>query len=133
VIEGIVTAPTVLRAAYARSPARHARRAAPPARGAAPPVTPEVLAAVLTPDGAAGPVPAETGHLARQQLGLATLFTLASAAASEAHLLDATVEVWRTGSVPALPPADLDTLDTLVALATTESAEAGLLPATSEE
>jgi hypothetical protein len=32
--------------------------------------------------------------------------TLASAAVSEAHTLDATVEVWRTGSVSALPFGD---------------------------
>ena len=143
IIEGIVTAPTVLRAAYARG--RHRR--APAADPAAPPAArPAVNGAAgsasatnfaSTADsanaadsasadsasaagsasaggppglaersGPGGPGAAGSGYLQRQQVGLVTLMTLASAAVSAAHTLDATVEVWRTGSAPALPPGD---------------------------
>jgi O-antigen/teichoic acid export membrane protein len=92
VIEGFVTAPTVLRAAYARGRQRRAatgEQAKVPATG-----------------GAAEPVPAGSGYLQRQHLGLAALMTLASAAVSEGHSLDTAVAVWRTGSFPGMPPSD---------------------------
>ena len=78
IVEGIVTAPTVLRAAYAHG---HKRRTT-------------------------GPIPVEAGYLRRQQAGLAALLALASAAVAEGHTLDAATEVWRTGSFPAIPPDD---------------------------
>jgi O-antigen/teichoic acid export membrane protein len=77
ILEGIVTAPTVLRAAYAQGSRRRA---------------------------ATGPIPAEGNYLHRQQAGLAALIAIASAAVAEGHALDAATEVWRTGSFPALAP-----------------------------
>ena len=88
IVEGIVTAPTVLRAAYGRS-----RKAA---TGG--------LAALTVAADAARPVPAETGYLHRQQAGLAALVAIAAAAVAEGHTLDAATEVWRTGSFPAITP-----------------------------
>jgi len=78
IVEGILTAPTVLRAAYAHG---HKRRTT-------------------------GPIPAEAGYLHRQQAGLAALLALASAAVAEGHTLDAATEVWRTGAFPAITPDD---------------------------
>jgi hypothetical protein len=87
ILEGIVTAPTVLRAAYARGPQRGAAASG--------------LAALTTTDDTVSQLPADTGYLHHQQRGLAALIGLASAAVSEGHSLDAAVEVWRTGSFPA--------------------------------
>ena len=106
-MEGLITAPTVLRAAYAVTAA---------ATGAFP-----VVPAEATATGAlarSGPLARVTGELARltgsfaalpgvpdrQESGLAALFAIASAAvASEGHTLDVATEVWRTGSFPAIP------------------------------
>jgi hypothetical protein len=79
-VEGILTAPTVLRAAYAQGAKRRAT----------------------------GPIPvAARSHLQSQtgqHAGLAALVALASAALAEGHSLDAATEVWRTGSFPVLSP-----------------------------
>jgi hypothetical protein len=110
VIEGAITAPTVLRAAYARTAA---------ATGAFPVVSADARAAatgslpVLT-----GPMARMTGELlrmtgaftalpggtSRQESGLAALLALASAAASNEGSLDVATEVWKTGGFPALSP-----------------------------
>jgi O-antigen/teichoic acid export membrane protein len=74
-IEGLVTAPTVLRAAYARSKAAT-----------------EGWPAVRT---ISSDVRAATGPLA-------ALATLATASVSEGHTLDVATEVWRTGGFPAI-------------------------------
>jgi hypothetical protein len=89
IVEGIVTAPTVLRAAYARGVSQ-------PASGTEPKTT--LAAAVLV--GPVGPVGGESGYVHGQEVGLVTLMTLAAAAVSEAHTLDATVEVWRADRRP---------------------------------
>ena len=107
IMEGLITAPTVLRAAYAVTAA---------ATGAFP-----VVPAEATATGAlarSGPLARVTGELARltgsfaalpgvpdrQEGGLAALFAIASAAvSSEGHTLDVATEVWRTGSFPAIP------------------------------
>ena len=80
------TAPTVYRAAYVRVQERKT------AAGAF--ATPSAPAAT-------GALPLGSDYLQRQQRGMATLLALASAAVPEGHALDATVEVWRTGSFPA--------------------------------
>ena len=122
-IEGLATAPTVLRAAYARTAA---------ATGAFPVVTADAVPA------ASGPLARVTGELVRltgafTELpgggtrsdtratgGLAALFALASAAVSDEHTLDVATQVWRTGSFPVVPgratgprarPADVTTFD----------------------
>ena len=105
-VEGLVTAPTVLRAAYARTAA---------ATGAFPVVPADAeAAAALRP--ATGPLARVTGELVRltgaltelpggpkQESGLAALFALASAAVSNEHTLDVATEVWRTGGFPIVP------------------------------
>jgi hypothetical protein len=104
--EGLITAPTVLRAAYARTAA---------ATGAFPAV-PAAARTTGTLRPATGPLARVTGELVkltgalttlpggpdRQDTGLAALLALASAAVSDGHTLDVAAEVWRTGSFPAL-------------------------------
>jgi hypothetical protein len=74
VIEGLVTAPTVFRAASSKHRA----------------------AITVT---AAQPV-IERSYFDRQQMGLAALIALASAAVTDGHSLDAATAVWRTGGFP---------------------------------
>jgi O-antigen/teichoic acid export membrane protein len=106
IIEGIVTTPTVLRAASARTAAAtgafpavpataRTTRAMRPATGPLARVTGELVK--LT-----GSLTTLTGTADRQETGLAALFALASAAVSDGHTLDVATEVWRTGSFPAL-------------------------------
>ncbi len=107
VMEGLITAPTVLRAAYAVTAA---------ATGSFPavPADTQAVGALAKP----GPLARVTGELAkltgsfaalpgvpdRQENGLAALFAIASAAvASDGNTLDVATEVWRTGSFPAIP------------------------------
>jgi O-antigen/teichoic acid export membrane protein len=107
VMEGIITAPTVLRAAYAVTAA---------ATGQFPAVPADARATGSF--GRTGPLARVTGELAkltgsfaalqgvpgRQENGLAALFALASASVtSEGHTLDVATEVWRTGAFPAIP------------------------------
>jgi len=106
IMEGLITAPTVLRAAYAVT-------ATAAATGAFPAVGAETGAYRRT--GALGRVTGEfarlTGSFAslpgvsdRQEGGLATLLAIAStAAASEGHTLDVATQVWKTGAFPAIP------------------------------
>ncbi|HEY7276441.1 MAG TPA: lipopolysaccharide biosynthesis protein [Trebonia sp.] len=104
VMEGLITAPTVLRAAYAHTvagtgsfPAVSSTGAMAAASGPLARVTGELLK--LT-----GSLPTLPGAPDRQENGLAALFAIASAAvASEGHTLDVATEVWRTGSFPAIP------------------------------
>jgi O-antigen/teichoic acid export membrane protein len=95
-IEGIVTAPTVLRAAYARTAA---------------PATSIPRTNRGVPGPATGPFDRLTGPLTRltgpipslgQDPGLAALATLATAAVSEGHTLDVATAVWRSGGFPAV-------------------------------
>jgi O-antigen/teichoic acid export membrane protein len=106
-IEGIITAPTVLRAAYAHTAAATgafpAVSAAARATGTMPKVGP--LARVtgelvrLT-----GTLPALPGAPDRQENGLAALFAIASAAvASDGNTLNVATQIWKTGSFPAIP------------------------------
>jgi O-antigen/teichoic acid export membrane protein len=106
IMEGLITAPTVLRAAYAVT-------ATAAATGAFPAVAAETGAYRRT--GALGRVTGEfakltgsfsalTGVSDRQEGGLATLLAIAStAAASEGHTLDVATQVWKTGAFPAIP------------------------------
>src|ERR1700722_12432056 len=107
ICEGLITAPTVLRAAYARTAA---------GTGAFP-AMPATARTTGAPRPATGPLARVTGELVkltgslttlpgapdRQETGLAALLALASAAVSDGHTLDVATEVWRTGSFPALP------------------------------
>jgi O-antigen/teichoic acid export membrane protein len=108
IMEGLITAPTVLRAAYAATAA---------ATGAFPAVSAAARATGAMPR-ASGPLARVTGELMRltgtfpmlpgapdrQENGLAALFAIASAAvASDGNTLNVATEVWRTGSFPAIP------------------------------
>jgi O-antigen/teichoic acid export membrane protein len=108
IIEGCITAPTVLRAAYAHTAA---------ATGSFPAVSAEAAAAGGLPR-ATGPLARVTGELMkltgalpalpgasdRQESGLAALFAIASAAvASDGNTLNVATEIWRTGAFPAIP------------------------------
>jgi O-antigen/teichoic acid export membrane protein len=109
IVEGAITAPTVLRAAYARTAA--ATGASPAISATARPTVTGPLARLTGPlTRLTGPLPRLTGPLQelpgyhhRQETGLAALFALASAAVSEEHTLDVATEVWRTGAFPAIP------------------------------
>jgi O-antigen/teichoic acid export membrane protein len=109
IMEGLITAPTVLRAAYAVT-------ATAAATGAfrAVPADARATGALAR----SGPLARVTGELAkltgsfaalpgvpnRQENGVAALLAIASAAvASEGHTLDVATEVWRTGAFPAIP------------------------------
>jgi hypothetical protein len=116
VVEGLITAPTVLRAAYVRTAA---------ATGAFPAVSAAAGATEAT-AGASGPLRGITGELRkitnelarltgplpqppgapdREEGGLAALFAAASAAVvSDGNTLNVATEIWRTGGFPRLPP-----------------------------
>jgi O-antigen/teichoic acid export membrane protein len=109
IMEGLITAPTVLRAAYAVT-------ATAAATGSFPAVPAETQAVGAL--AKSGPLARVTGEFAkltgsfaalpgvpdRQENGLAALLAIASAAvASEGHTLDVATEVWRTGAFPAIP------------------------------
>jgi len=109
IMEGLITAPTVLRAAYAVT-------ATAAATGAFPAVSAEPMTAgTLARTGAFAKVTGEfaklTGSFAalqgvpnRQENGVAALLAIASTAvASEGHTLDVATQVWKTGTFPAIP------------------------------
>jgi O-antigen/teichoic acid export membrane protein len=75
VVEGLITAPAVIRTAYARG----LRRATGP------------FASSIT------GTSESMAYVDRQQAGLAALIALATTAVSQAHALDAATEVWRVG------------------------------------
>ena len=109
IMEGIITAPTVLRAAYAVTAAATGAFPAVPATGAATGSMRPVTGPLARVTGeliklTTGALPTLPGAPDRQEGGLAALFAIASAAvASEGHTLDVATEVWRTGSFPAIP------------------------------
>lgn len=109
VMEGLITAPTVLRAAYAHTAA---------ATGAFP-TLPAAAGATGAMARASGPLRRITGELTkltdalpqlpgapdRQESGLATLFAISSAAVvSDGNTLNVATQIWRTGGFPQLPP-----------------------------
>jgi O-antigen/teichoic acid export membrane protein len=115
VVEGLITAPTVLRAAYAHTAA---------ATGAFPAVSAAAGAAGAM-AGVSGPLTRLTGELTRltgeltrltgalpqlpgapdrQESGLAALFAFTSAAVvSDGNTLNVATQIWRTGGFPQLP------------------------------
>ena len=119
VMEGLITAPTVLRAAYARTAA---------ATGAIPAVAavPAAAGATGAMAGVSGPLGRLTGELRgitgelarltgalpqlpgasdRPEGGLAALFAVTSAAVvSDGNTMNVATQIWRTGELPRLPP-----------------------------
>lgn len=108
VVEGLITAPTVLRAAYAHTAA---------ATGAFPAVSAAAGAAGAM-AGVSGPLRRLTGELTRltgalpqlpgapdrQDSGLAALFAITSAAVvSDGNTLNVATQIWQTGGFPQLP------------------------------
>lgn len=107
-VEGVITAPTVLRAAYAHTAAATgsfpAVSATARATGAMSTVTgplARVTGELIKLTGSMQPLP---GAPDRQESGLAALFAIASAAvASDGHTLNLATEIWRTGAMPVIP------------------------------
>ena len=109
VVEGLITAPTVLRAAYehtaaatgpfpAVSAAAQGTEAAARASGPLRRITGELTK--LT-----GTLPQLPGAPDRQESGLAVLFAITSAAVvSDGNTLNVATQIWRTGAFPRLPP-----------------------------
>jgi O-antigen/teichoic acid export membrane protein len=121
-IEGCLTAPTVLRAAYARTKAATGAFPAVPADAAASAARASGPLARMTGElvRLTGAFPAVPGAPTRQENGLAALVALATAAVSNEHTLDVATEVWRTGAFPVVPggatgprPTAITTLDLL--------------------
>ena len=108
VVEGVITAPTVLRAAYAHTAAATgsfpAVSAAARATGAMPRTSGSLrrISGELT--RLTGAFPQLPGAPDRQESGLAALFAIASAAvASDGNTLNVAAQIWRTGAFPQLP------------------------------
>ena len=102
-IEGIVTAPTVLRAAYARTAASTV--SIPTTNGGVPGRDTGPFGYATRPFGRlTGPLTRLTGPIPSlgQDPGIAALATLATAALSDGHTLDVATAVWRTGGFPAV-------------------------------
>jgi hypothetical protein len=132
-LEGLATAPTVLRAAYARTaaatgsfPAVSATARATGAMAAASSPLARMTGELVRLTGALTELPGSSSAT-RQESGLAALLALASAAVSNEQALDVATEVWRTGGFPVVPggatgprarPTALTTLDLLGGSAT---------------
>jgi O-antigen/teichoic acid export membrane protein len=110
VIEGLITAPMVLRAAYAHTAAATGAFPAVPAAGAAGATGPLYrltgeltrLTGELT--RLTGALPQLPGAPAREESGLASLFAITSAAVvSDGNTLNVATQIWRTGGFPQLP------------------------------
>ena len=136
IMEGLITAPTVLRAAYAHTVA---------ATGAFPAVP---AAAGAT--GASGPLSRLTGELTRltgeltrltgglpqlpgtpdrEESALATLFAITSAAVvSDGNTLNVATQIWRTGGFPQLPAEATGPLKMVPAASTSHDLYAGAAP-----
>jgi O-antigen/teichoic acid export membrane protein len=137
IMEGLITAPTVLRAAYAHTAA---------ATGAFPAVSAAAGVGWAT-AGASGPLRRLTGELTRltgeltrltgalpqlpgtpdrEESGLATLFAITSAAVvSDGNTLNVATQIWRTGGFPQLPPEATGPLKMVPAASTAHDLYAG--------
>jgi O-antigen/teichoic acid export membrane protein len=108
VIEGLITAPTVLRAAYAHTAAATGSFAAVSAAAEATGAMSRAASPLRRLTGEltklTGPLPQLPGAPDRQESGLAALFAVASAAvASDGNTLNVATQIWRTGAFPQLP------------------------------
>jgi O-antigen/teichoic acid export membrane protein len=103
-VEGLITAPTVLRAAYAHTAAATGSFPAVSATGSMPRATSPLARVTGELIRLTGALPALPGAPDRQENGLAALFAIASAAVvSDGHTLNVATEIWRTGAFPAIP------------------------------
>jgi O-antigen/teichoic acid export membrane protein len=104
IMEGVITAPTVLRAAYASTAAATGSFPAVPATGPMPKGTGPLARVTGELAKLTGAIPALPGVPDRQDNGLAALFAIASAAvASDGNTLNVATQIWKTGSFPAIP------------------------------
>jgi hypothetical protein len=109
IVEGLITAPTVLRAAYAHTAAATGSFSAASAAAEAAGATGERSGPLR---GITSDLTRLTGGLAqlprapdRQESGLAALFAIASAAVvSDGNTMNVATQIWRTGAFPRLPP-----------------------------
>ena len=109
VLEGLITAPTVLRAAYAHTAAATGSFSAVSAAARATGAMPRTSGSLRRISGEltrlTGAFPQLPGAPDRQESGLASLFAIASAAvASDGNTLNVAAQIWRTGAFPQLPP-----------------------------
>ena len=109
VIEGLITAPTVLRAAYAYTAAATGSFAAVSAAAGATGAMARTASPLRRLTGEltklTGPLPQLPGAPDRQESGLASLFAITSAAVvSDGNTLNVATTIWRTGGFPQLPP-----------------------------
>ena len=109
VLEGLITAPTVLRAAYAHTAAATGSFSAVSAAARATGAMPRTSGSLRRISGEltrlTGAFPQLPGAPDRQESGLASLFAIASAAvASDGNTLNVATQIWRTGGFPQLPP-----------------------------
>ena len=107
-MEGLITAPRVLRAAYAHTAAATGSFPAVSAAAAATGTMPRTTGPLSRVTGEliklTGALPTLPGAHDRQESGLAALFAIASAAvASDGNTLNVATEIWRTGAFPAIP------------------------------
>jgi O-antigen/teichoic acid export membrane protein len=108
IVEGVITAPTVLRAAYAHTAAATGSFAAVSAAAGATGAMARTASPLRRLTGEltklTGPLPQLPGAPDRQESGLAALFAVASAAvASDGNTLNVATQIWRTGAFPQLP------------------------------
>jgi len=131
IVEGAITAPTVLRAAYAHTAA--ATGAFPAATGAmaraSSPlrrITGELTRITGDLTRLTGALPLLPGAPDRQESGLASLFAITSAAVvSDGNTLNVATTIWRTGGFPQLPPDATGPLEVVSAAATAHDMYAG--------
>jgi O-antigen/teichoic acid export membrane protein len=105
--EGLLTAPTVLRAAYARTAAGTGGFPAAPAEAQATGALARMTGPLSRMTGElvrlTGGLQELPGSATRQQSGLAALIALATAAVADGNRMDVATEVWRTGGFPIAP------------------------------
>jgi O-antigen/teichoic acid export membrane protein len=116
VMEGLITAPTVLRAAYAHTAAATGAFAAVSAAAGATEASAGVTGPLRRITGElsrltseltrlTGALPQLPGAPDREESGLAALFAITSAAVvSDGNTLNVATQIWRTGGFPRLPP-----------------------------
>src|SRR3984957_3084289 len=131
IVEGAITAPTVLRAAYAHTAAATGSfpaatgamaRASSPLRR----ITGELTRITGDLTRLTGALPLLPGAPDRQESGLASLFAITSAAVvSDGNTLNVATTIWRTGGVPQLPPDATGPLEVVSAAATAHDMYAG--------
>jgi O-antigen/teichoic acid export membrane protein len=135
VMEGLITAPTVLRAAYAHTAAATGSFPAVPAAAGGTGAMARASGPLRRISGEltklTGTLPQVPGAPDRQESGLAALFAIASAAvASDGNTLNVAAQIWRTGAFPQVPPDARGPRKPVHATSTSHDMYAGQAPPT---